>query len=266
MSGFGIYRDGSSHAHRLDPRTKVTAVLLLIIAGFLAKGWIALCVLAVLSLILKASSRMSVLDSLRMLRPFLPLMFFIGLFDALFVASGEVWWSAGPVSVSSGGLFLAGDCLVRFACVLMGTSVLMRVTSPTELSDAARLMLAPFEKLGLNVNSLSLALGMTLRFIPVFADELDRVKEAQEARHARFDQGGVYQRLMSNVALIVPLFAGAFRRSYTISCAVANRGFGVAGVRRTSYRSYQMQRRDAFALAVCVALAVCCIVMGFVLA
>lgn len=250
MAGFGVYREGSSFAHRLDPRTKVVFVAVFIATGFFCRGWVALALVAATALAMVRATGEGLLQAVRALRPFVPVMVFIGLFDALFAVSGTVWWQMGPFAVSAGGCGLAADSLVRFAAVLLGTSLLMRVTSPTELSDAAELMLAPLSRKGVHADAAILALGMALRFIPVVSQELERVKGMQLLRGAHFDEGGPRQRLKAYHPVLVPLFIGAFHRADTLAYAVVNRGFGCSGHARTSYRAYAFGKNDATALTV----------------
>lgn len=245
MAGFGIYRKGRSFAHRLDPRTKVTAAAVFIVVGFLARGWAALALVAAAAVLMACAAGERPSQAARALRPFAPLMVFIGVFDALFVSSGTVWWQAGPLALSAGGCSLAADSLVRFAAVLLATSLLMRVASPTELSDAVGLMLAPRARGGTAADQAALAVGMTLRFVSVISQELERVKSMQMLRGARFDTGGVRARLKAYHPVLVPLFIGTFHRADTLAYAVANRGFGATERPRTSYRAYAFGRRDA---------------------
>ena len=107
----------------------------------------------------------------------------------------------------------------------------MRTTSPSELTEGVRFLLSPLRRVGVRVDGAAVALGMTFRFIPLFAEEFARVKRAQESRLASFS-GGVASRLCAYVSVFIPLFANAFRRADAVAFAVQSRGFGSSLWRR----------------------------------
>lgn len=254
----GIYTPGSTLAHRLDPRCKLMFVLLYLVAAFLVDSVLGFALVALVAVLSLAASGTGVRGAVRALKPFVWLMAFVLVFDVLFVSRGEVLLEAGPITVSTGGIAFAVASVVRFACVLLGTSALMATTSPTELSDGVALLLAPLERLGLRTHGASVAVGMTLRFVPVITEEFGRVREAQGCRGATFE-GGLASRLKAYVPVIIPLLQGALRRAETLALAMENREYDAHGA-RTSIRSYALARADALVLVLAAALLACAIV------
>ena len=177
-------------------------------------------------------------------------MGFVFLFNALFTVSAQPLFAAGPINVSTGGIAFGAISVLRFALVLLGTSGLMATTSPTELADAVARLLGPLQRLGLNIDGLVLGISLTLRFLPVLSDELDRIMSAQRARGAQFDQRNPLKRAQAFVPVIVPLLASALRRAETLALAIQNREYGAnPQVRRTCIRSYRMRTRDGLVIA-----------------
>ena len=255
---FGVYSEGDTLAHRLDPRAKLLFALLYIVASFLVQSPWGFAAIALAAVLVLAASGTGARGALRALKPFWWLIVFVFVFDVLFVDSGEVFFQAGVLCVSSGGVAFAVKSVVRFCCVLLGTSALMTTTSSTELSDGAALLLEPLERLGLKTHGASVALGMTLRFIPVITQEFQRVREAQELRCADFS-GGAVSRLRAYVPVIIPLFQGAFRRAETLALAMENREYD-ASLARSSIRSYSLSSADAGVIAFGAALLVFAVV------
>ncbi len=253
VAAFGAYRPGNTFAHRLDPRVKILFVVLFFAAAFAAQGVWALCVLLVAALAVQVASGSGVRVALRSLKPFAWLMVFVLVFDALFVNSGAVLWSAGPVTLTAGGVTCAVENVLRFVCVLLGTSALMATTSPTQLTDGFALLLRPLDRLGVRTASAGLAMSMTLRFIPTFVNEFNKVCIAQASRGADFASGGVLQRALALVPALVPVFASALRRSESVAYAVEARAFGAAGS-RTCLRAYTLRGVDVLVLAAACAL------------
>lgn len=232
---YGKYRPGATLAYRLDPRTKMVFALVLIIATFATSNWTGVAVLAASALAALVASGVRPLEVLAMLRPFVWLMAFVLVFNSLFASAGLAY-----------GL----GSVLRFVIVLIGTSFLMVTTSPTELTDGVALMLRPLARLGIPIDNVDLAVGMTLRFVPVVLAEFDRVKAAQEARFACFEAKRLSDRVRAYIPVMVPLFASIMRRSRRLALALGNRGYGRASSGgRTCIRSYRLGRVDAAVLA-----------------
>ena len=253
---FGAYRPGTTTAHKLDPRAKIVFAVLFIATAFAAQGAPALLILLAAAMAVQAASGSSVHAALRSLKPFAWLIALVLVFDTLFVNSGDVIWCAGPATITAGGVSCAIENVLRFVCVLLGTSALMTTTSPTQLTDGFSLMLRPLNRFGVRTASAGLAMSMTLRFIPTLTKEFNKVCVAQMSRGADFANGGVLQRGLALVSALVPMFASALRRSESLAYAVEARAFGAAGASRTCLRSYRLRRADWAALALAAALLV----------
>ena len=252
---FGIYRPGASFAHLLHPATKLAFCLLFMIAGFIAQRPLAIVAVALTALVSLIASGSSVRQSLRALRPFRWLMGFVLVFNTLFTASGALLLQAGPVQVTSGGLLFGALCVLRFALIMLGTSTLMATTSPTALADGAATLMKPLARLGLRTDDATIAIQLTLRFVPVLIEEFGRIRAAQEARLARFDSPSPLQRARSFIPVITPLFSSALRRSDTLALAMVNREYGTRpAANRTCIRSYRFGRADVavLTLGICI--------------
>ena len=241
--GFGVYRPGSSFAHRLDPRAKIAFVILFFVAAFCAQGPAGLAVLAAAAAASQAASGATLARALRQVKPFAWLMVFVAIFDALFVRSGAVILEAGPICVSAGGIAFGVENVVRFACLLLGTSALMATTSPSALTDGFALLSRPLARVGVRTDRAQLAVSMTFRFVPSLVAEFDRIRIAQAARAANFG-GNVAERTISTVPVLVPLFSSALRRSETLAFAVESRLFGANPGGRTRLKTYRMGGSD----------------------
>lgn len=255
----GCYQEGTTFFHRLDPRAKMAFSVLFIVAAFCADGVFELVLIVCASLAVLVLSGAGYKEALAALKPFVWFMVVVFVLDVLFSSSGTVLWEAGVLSVSTGGLAFAVTSVVHFVSVLLGSSALAGTTSATQISDAVTWYLQPLRKLGVDVDSAALAVQMTLRFVPLVAEEYDRVREAQEARLADFDSGRFRAKLKALVPTLVPLFVGALRRSETLALAICNREFGAAE-KRSCYRTYRMRGSDWAVVAAGVMLFVSCLI------
>ncbi len=242
-AAFGVYRAGTSFAHMLDARAKTAFALLFIVGAFLAKDAAGLGLVAIVAAIAPAASGMRAREALGLLKPFRWLMAFVLVFNALFTSSGAVILAWGPIAVTEGGVTYAVESVARFAFVLLGTGALMRTTTPTELADAAASFMRPLSHVGLNVEAASLAVGMTFRFVPTLAGEMERIRAAQLSRSAPLEVGSAAARAKAHASVVAPLVSNALRRADTLAYAIEARAFG-SGVARTKLHARRMAVLD----------------------
>lgn len=77
-----------------------------------------------------------------------------------------------------------------------------------------------------SVDNIALILALALRFIPMMASEATQIRQAQKARGARFEEGGLLTRVLSWRVVLVPLVVGMFRRAGNLGQAMDARCYG----------------------------------------
>ena len=252
----GQYFPGDTLAHRLDPRTKLLATVLYIIAIFLAKGPIAY---GVLILTLIVSVRISKVGAKALFRGLKPVLFIIA-FTAvlnLFYTPGTVIAQFWIFRVTRKGVITAIAMMLRISLLIMGTFLLTYTTSPIRLTDGLEDLLGPLKKLGVPVHELAMMMSIALRFIPTLIEETDKIMSAQRARGADFESGNLLQRAKALIPLLVPLFVSAFRRADELATAMECRCYH-GGEGRTKLHVLRYETRDyltlAFYAALCAAM------------
>ena len=252
----GQYFPGDTLAHRLDPRTKLLATVLYIIAIFLAKGPIAY---GVLILTLIVSVRISKVGARALFRGLKPVLFIIA-FTAvlnLFYTPGTVIAQLWIFRVTREGVITAIAMMLRISLLIMGTFLLTYTTSPIRLTDGLEDLLGPLKKLGVPVHELAMMMSIALRFIPTLIEETDKIMSAQRARGADFESGNLLQRAKALIPLLVPLFVSAFRRADELATAMECRCYH-GGEGRTKLHVLRYETRDyltlAFYAALCAAM------------
>ena len=90
-------------------------------------------------------------------------------------------------------------------------------------------------------------IAMALRFVPILAEEYDRIRMAQMARGADFSTGSPVFRMRATAALAVSLLLSAFRRADELALAMEARGYGRGP--RTSLRELKLNKTDLAAFA-----------------
>jgi len=249
----GQYYPAVSFVHRLDPRTKLIAVinlmtgLLITFEPALLFGFLGLTILIVVC------SRLPVALVLRNLRPFIWL-FFLTILVHLFWTQGDVFFQVPIVkwTISKQGLSLGVIYAMRLALLIIIAAILTLSTSPIELTDALEKLMAPLNRIKVPVHEIVMMLTLSLRFIPTLLEEAQRLRNAQISRGATFD-GSLVRRIKSLIPLLLPLFVSAFRRADDLALAMDSRCYA-GGEGRTSFRQLQFRGADIVILSASFAL------------
>lgn len=196
---------------RLDGRVKMVLAVAYAVALFLAGGTLPLAALAGLLAAVAALARVPWRTVAAGGAPAYVIAAFLLLYNG--VAAG---WGAGALVAA------------RIVLLVWGSIVLVETSTPTELSEALRRLLAPLARAGLPVRDATTALSIALRFMPLLREELASVRAAQISRGAPLEGGRLPARVRANAGLMVPLFVGLFRRADRLACAMDARCFGAA--------------------------------------
>ncbi len=255
----GQYFPGTTLAHRLDPRTKLIAVVCYIVGIFNChSAW----AYGLMVLTLIASARIAKVGAKALLRGLKPVLFIIA-FTAvlnLFYTPGEVLWSWWVLTITREGVRTAIAMMARITLLITGTFLLTYTTSPIQLTDGLESLLNPLKKLRVPVHELAMMMSIALRFIPTLIEETDKIMSAQKARGADFESGGLVQRAKALIPLLVPLFVSAFRRADELATAMECRCYH-GGEGRTKLHVLHYAARDYAVLALYLALAIGIIVL-----
>ena len=242
----GSYISRQSLLHTLDARVKLVMLLCLTIALFMSNAWYGLACAGVVLVGLIAISGVPAQSVVRALKP-TAVVLTLSLLGNAFVLSGADIALVGTAGVSMAGLS-RGLTAVSRIIVLVGYSLVMcATTTSTALAEAVSSLLRPLKRVGVPVDDLSMILTVALRFIPIVAEELDRIATAQRARGAKLADAGVIERLHAWTSVLVPLIVSLFRRSDELASAMRDRCWGNSV--RTSFDE-RLQARDAAALLV----------------
>jgi energy-coupling factor transport system permease protein len=250
----GQYFRGDSIVHRTDPRAKITALIILAIVNSLTMSVTGNALMLALCLSFVLLSGISVVFMLSGIKPALPIILLFALMQLLFYGDAyppyglppETYWQWGIMSVTNGSIQLVIVTLMRFLQIFLLVSLLTGTTTITQLAYAIESMLDPFQKLRVPAQEISLVGTIALRFVPIFAEQMEIIMKAQASRGADFGTGGVFHfvaRTRQIATLIVPLFVDAFRRAEDLIVAMDARCY-TGGHGRTRIVRFHMKARD----------------------
>jgi energy-coupling factor transport system permease protein len=246
----GQYFPGHSFLHKLDPRAKIMATMIFIIAIFFAESIPAYGVVTAFVVLNFALSRLPLKLIVKSLKPlWIIIVFTMGIH--IFTTPGVVLWQYGFLSITKEGVYQGSLMTARLVYLIVFSSLLTYTTSPIVLTDGIEHLLNPFRRIGVPAHELAMMMTIALRFIPTLLEETDRIMKAQTARGANFTSGSILQRGKNMIPLLVPLFVSAFRRADELATAMEARCYrGGAGRTRMNELSYTY--RDGIAMAAIV--------------
>ena len=247
----GRYCPGDSIIHRSDPRTKIILTAIFMTAAFLVDSYPALLLLLGSILFVAFLSGKPLRYALRGLKPVLFLALFAVIMN-LFTVSGTPLTEHGIHShISREGIDLALKMVLRLLLLASVASLLTFTTTPLSLTDGLERLMKPLNRIKVPVHEIAMMISIALRFIPAILKEADRIIKAQASRSADLAGGNALQRARNFMPIILPLFAGAFRRGDDLATAMEARCYrGNRG--RTSMRPPGFSLADLTSAAVMV--------------
>ena len=242
----GQYFPGNSPVHRLDPRTKLLALVAYIVALFSAANWISYSIVFVFLAGTIAVSKIPLKAIVRGLKPLVMILVFTGILNLFFTSGETVLFTFWRITITAEGVTRAIFMVVRILMLISATFLLTYTTSPISLTDGLESLLGPLKKLRVPVHELAMMMCIALRFIPTLIEETDKIISAQKSRGADFENGGLIERVKALVPILVPLFISAFRRADELATAMECRCYQ-GGDGRTKMKLLRFKRFDYYA-------------------
>ncbi|NEU32494.1 energy-coupling factor transporter transmembrane protein EcfT [bacterium LRH843] len=258
----GQYVQAASLLHRLDPRSKLVGVSILVFIIFLANNWLANGIIIFFTIAMVFLSKVPIsflLKGMKLIFWFVLLTIFVHLF---MTREGNVLFSIGPFSIYDQGLNEGAFIAVRLLTLIILTSLVTLTTRPIDLTDGLESLFNPLTRIGVPAHELALMISIALRFIPTFTLEAEKIMKAQMARGVDFTSGPLLERLKGLFPLLIPLFISAFKRAEDLAVAMESRGYrGAKG--RTKYRLLVWTWRDSAVIGVCLGLGLLILLLRF---
>jgi energy-coupling factor transport system permease protein len=256
----GQYIPTGSIIHRLDPRAKIVAFILIVIAVSFNGSLLAHAFVLGIVIATALASRIPLTYMLRGLVLGLPLLLFIFVIQFLFAGNaepaGRVYFEWNWFRITRYSLYLIALTLLRISEFIFLTSLITMTSTTTELTHGVEKLLDPFRRFGVPAHELALILTIALRFVPTLAEEAERIVKAQASRGADFSRARIWRpdkAARAYLPLVVPLFLGAFRRAEDLVLAMEARGY-IAGAARTRYVELHSSLRDYIVVVLAAAI------------
>ncbi|KAF1681816.1 energy-coupling factor transporter transmembrane protein EcfT [Veillonella sp. R32] len=257
----GQYFPGDSFLHRMDPRAKIIATMIFIVAIFLAETTLAYIVVGLFTIFTVALSRLPMRLVWNSIKPLWIIIVFTMVIH-IFTTPGTMVWEMGFLHISEEGLRMGSFMAARLVFLIIFSSLLTYTTSPIRLTDGIEHLLNPFRRFGVPAHELAMMMTIALRFIPTSLEETDRIMKAQASRGADFTTGSIIKRAKNMVPLLVPLFISAFRRADELAVAMEARCYR-GGHNRTRMRELTVTSYDYIGITGVISITLVLLVLKF---
>ncbi len=236
------YFPGTTFLHRLDPRTKFLLLTLFIFTevAFLDIRILVFPIIA--SILLYLSAKIPFKETRGTWKFLLTIIVLISSINALFTFLGATVPNPHIIAkfwifrITVEGIFFAVASIMRFLSLATVSVCVIMTTDPGLYAPA-------LAKLGMPYKG-AFVVDLSLRYLPVYVDDLETTMNAQMARGFKVRaRGGLLARILNTVPLLVPVAMNAMLSIYDVADAMELRAFG-AEKTRTWYRTVSFKRRD----------------------
>lgn len=261
---FGKYIPLDSPIHKMDPRAKILAMLLMLISVFLPAGWIGYGIIALVMVVVIKVSKIDYKLIIKAFKPMLFMMLFLLIINIISINEGTLLISIGFIHIYLEAIIQTLFIATRLILMIMITTVLTVTTKPLDLTLGIEYLLNPFKKIGVPAHEIAMMISIALRFIPTIIEETMRIMNSQKSRGVDFEEGKLKEKVLAIVSLIVPLFSVAFQRADELANAMEARGY-IPSAKRTRYKKLKYETRDYVLVFGAIIILVAMIILAFVI-
>ncbi|MDQ0192342.1 ATP-binding cassette domain-containing protein [Paenibacillus wynnii] len=228
----------------LDPRVKWLGMVLwtLIILGMNSPG--PLLFTTGLIAVLVWSADISWRRTVVFFRPFLIMFLFLWVLSSISLHHAD--WQLGPLGIAYSGIIQGGLSILRVILMIALGFLFTETTTEAPLREALEWAIAPLKRLGIRTRNWSLAVSITLQFVPWILRKIVQLQLALRSRGRRKNQLKYWTpRQMS--LLIVPLLILVISMGDELATAIESRGYDPTK-ERTPWFVLVWRRSDTLAL------------------
>ena len=246
---FGKYIPGKSFIHKLDPRTKIFLMILLMVAIFWNVGeflrFPMYFLLGIIIYILLRVSGISIKTILKSLKPMIFMMAFLFIINIFVYQEGYALFTIPGLNFTLylGAITQTLFIIVRLALMLAVTSILTTTTKPLDMTYGLEWYMTPLKIIRFPAHEIAMTISIALRFIPTILEETQRIIKAQKSRGVDLEEGSLKEKIGAIVSLLIPLLISSFQRSEELSDAMEARGYDPSA-KRTRYRILKFKNVD----------------------
>ena len=244
----GKYIPGNSFIHKLDPRSKILIMIILMTTIFWDTGSLRFplyfALIGVIYVLLRISG-IAVKTILKSLKPMMFMMVFLFFINAFVIQTGLELFTIPFINFT---LYLDAVTqtifiIIRLALMLAVTTILTTTTKPLDMTYGLEWYMTPLKVIHFPAHEIAMTISIALRFIPTILEETERIIKAQKSRGVDLEEGKLKEKIGAIISLLIPLLISSFQRSEELSDAMEARGYNPSA-KRTRYRTLKFTKID----------------------
>lgn len=250
----GKYTSYNTIIHRIDPRLKMFALILLMVVVFLPFGnytnrFIILGFLSIFIGIIMVIGKVSFINFFKSLKSMRMMFIFLFIFMFFIPSGGDypIYSFSNGYTLYYDNLFQVFHIILRLVLMVALTIVLTSTTLPMDITYALEWYLTPLRLFKFPTQIVSLTISLALRFIPTLLNESNRIMNAQKSRGVDYNKGFLMSKIKSVTTLIIPLLVSCFSKSDELAIAMEARGYDPYK-KRTHYKTLSFHYYDLISL------------------
>lgn len=245
MGKFLEYVPGTSLLHRMNPVAKLLGAILIALACFCTSNLIFIAVVLVWGFVLAATCNMT-RQTIGLAKAVFVFSLILAIIQILTTPHGIMLVQLPWGYIGTDSLRAALTTIMRLIAAAIPLFLVFYVTKISDITNSVVKVLHVPYKYAFTFTS-------TVRFIPMFMNDMKSIMEAQTARGIEFDQGGIVNKARLMIPLCVPLLVSSVRKTNSAAIAAELRGFNLR-TRTSGYKEYPFASFDIIAMIVCVVL------------
>ncbi|WP_323617138.1 energy-coupling factor transporter transmembrane component T [Erysipelothrix rhusiopathiae] len=257
----GRYVPLDSKIHKLDPRIKIIAMLVLMVSIFMVKNVWANAFLFLFFVCAILTSKLTFKFILKSIKPMLFMLVFLFVMNMFLIREGTLLFQFTFFKIYSGALYQTAFIVTRLVLMIMVTTLLTTTTAPLDLTLGIEDLLNPLKKIGVPSHEIAMMISIALRFIPTLIEDTQRIMDAQASRGVDLKEGSFKEKINGAISMLIPLFVSIYHRAEDLADAMEARGY-YPGKTRTRYKQLKIRFSDWFMLFLCVAVLIVVIGLG----
>ncbi|CAM3508139.1 energy-coupling factor transporter transmembrane component T family protein [Erysipelothrix anatis] len=257
----GRYVPLDSKIHKMDPRFKMVAMIILMIAIFNvnnAAGSIFMFVILGAAIL---ASKLTFKFILKSMKPMMFMLIFLFILNMFAIREGYVLVSIFGWNIYSGAIFSTLFIVSRLIQMIMVTTLLTATTQPLELTLGIEDLLSPLRRIKVPAHEIAMMISIVLRYIPTLIEDTQRIMNAQASRGVDLDEGSLKEKITGIVSMISPLFMMSYMRAEDLADAMEARGY-YPGKTRTRYKQLEVKPSDWMFIVLSIAILIATIMIG----
>ncbi|KAB3531274.1 energy-coupling factor transporter transmembrane protein EcfT [Alkaliphilus pronyensis] len=225
--------------NKIDPRTKLTAVILISSLAVLIKDIALLLGIFSITFIIALGFGNNPLALFKKLKKLALLFMAIIIIQSSF-SSGIPLLRIGSITLLTIDGFTKGILLAIRMCIIIISATIISTSSPREIVQGLIQWKIPYE--------IAFMVSIGIRFLPLFVDEIKDTVNAIQLRGIELDKIPIGKRMKIYSYVLMPVVATTLMKSKRLSIAMESKGFGIYP-RRSSFKRLKLSKVDYLLMA-----------------